>query len=210
MKHATYEDGAWKTEVVEPAAANGLSLVADVEVVNTAFQPGSNTSLALRNGTPEIVYTQRENNIYFRVYHAARVDAMNWDKAEVTSSYMYDTTNPFLVDATGGRHIFPATYDGLLHMQGTPGSWTKEPITTSSIATSAALDAKGVSHVAYLDIGAQRMSYASHATGSFQTTEVDPTSFATGGSLKVDDTGRVHIAHHDLSAKRLMYATACP
>lgn len=237
VKHAAFEGGMWKNEVVEMSVSDGLSLAADsngklhasfyvqddvryatntsgawaVEVVNTAFQPGTNTSIALRNGIPEIVYTQRENNIFYRVYHAERVDATTWNKVDVTSTGMFDVTNPFIVDPMGGRHIFCGTGGGLLHMQEQSSVWaSKETIATSAVATSSVLDAKGVFHVAHLDIGAQRVSYSSNATGSFKTTEVDAMSFATNGSLGVDSTGRVHIAYYDLAGKRVMYATSCP
>ncbi|MBI3609709.1 MAG: DUF11 domain-containing protein [Nitrospirae bacterium] len=205
LKYATNASGAWMAEAVDnnPDA-------------------GSHTSIAIDNlRRTHISYLVRSVPLVGAPFLSLRY------ATNVSGSWVIETVDvevggfgtSIAFDSSGKVHISYTERGLLRHATNASGSWVTETVDSGvgtvvgSYFPDIALDKEGNVHISYSWIGGfgwdwmDRLRYATNASGSWVTEDVDSNIHASYTSVAIDSLSHVHISYYDSANKDLRHAT---
>lgn len=201
VTYATWNGKTWSSYVIDPVRAQySISIQLDAQQ------------------HPRISYYQ-EYGVSQYVQHLkyAAFDGHQWFVQTVDWRFGTGKYNSIIIDSSGNAHVAYNRMTGdLLYASWNGKAWQFDDVDPGSRyshyvgnGVSAALDSSGYAHIAYLDVKANTVKYASFDGTHWQTETIDQLverALLDHVSLKLDRQGRPHVAYYDAGLGVLKYA----
>jgi hypothetical protein len=168
--------------------------------------PGKSASLVVRGREPWVAYRSASEG----ELRVARRGTGGWTTAIVAGPYFGEGGIDFAFDAASGRgHVVAAAEGGILHLVGTPSSWTSEILPAAPSPTLAlAIGPGGALHLAYFTANSVRL--ATRDDGGWREADVYPCSPNTALHLALDPQGHPALVFFDGAVGRVRLVQWAP